>query len=102
LTPGWPLIGTICTAISTIFVERGSGASTPASPSGSPPGSPRQGYGTEAPKKGASNRIKERVKDEDAPPVVIFPEGTTGNQTAMMEFHSGAFRAACPVQPVVI
>lgn len=35
-------------------------------------------------------------------PLVIFPEGTTANGTAMIPFRSGVFNAGLPVRPVCI
>jgi len=36
------------------------------------------------------------------PPLVIFPEGTTTNGSAILTFKSGAFQSSYPVQPVTI
>jgi len=35
-------------------------------------------------------------------PVLIFPEGTTHSQRALLEFKTGAYRPALPVQPIVV
>ena len=34
--------------------------------------------------------------------LLIFPEGTTTNGSCLIHFHSGAFKAGLPVQPVII
>mmetsp|Transcript_3593 Transcript_3593/g.9799 ORF Transcript_3593/g.9799 Transcript_3593/m.9799 type:complete len:340 (+) Transcript_3593:142-1161(+) len=35
-------------------------------------------------------------------PIVLYPEGTTTNGLALIRFHTGAFVAGLPVQPVVV
>jgi len=35
-------------------------------------------------------------------PLLVFPEGTTSNGTAVLPFHKGAFLSLSPVQPVVV
>ena len=42
------------------------------------------------------------AQDPDSQPIVVFPEGTTTNGTALTTFKSGAFVAGRPVQPILI
>lgn len=44
--------------------------------------------------------IKRRAADPKASRLMIFPEGTTGNQRALFQFKKGIFEAAEPVQMV--
>lgn len=37
-----------------------------------------------------------------AAPLCLFPEGTTTNNSCLLPFKTGAFRAGLPLQPVVI
>ncbi|CAG9577982.1 conserved hypothetical protein [Leishmania major strain Friedlin] len=46
--------------------------------------------------------ILRRAADPTAPQLMIFPEGTTGNQQALFMFKKGVFEAAVPVQMVCI
>lgn len=47
--------------------------------------------------------IKSRVNDAQVwPPIIIFPEGTTTNQEALISFKAGAFVPGVPVQPMTI
>ncbi|KAG5490313.1 hypothetical protein JKF63_00433 [Porcisia hertigi] len=46
--------------------------------------------------------ILQRAGDPTAPQLMIFPEGTTGNQNALFMFKKGVFEAAVPVQMVCI
>ncbi len=47
----------------------------------------------------AADDIKERALIGN---IMIFPEGTCTNRTALIEFKMGAFLPLLPVQPVVI
>lgn len=51
---------------------------------------------------GALDQIKYRIENGGFPPVLIFPEGTTSNNTALTMFKRGAFVPGRPVQPVAI
>ncbi|KAG5474186.1 hypothetical protein CUR178_04299 [Leishmania enriettii] len=46
--------------------------------------------------------IQQRAGDPAAPQLMIFPEGTTGNQQALFMFKKGVFETALPVQMVCI
>ena len=47
-------------------------------------------------------KIAYRARNDDFPRLLIFPEGTTTNGSALLAFRSGAFRPGVPVQPVVV
>ncbi|CAD7940460.1 unnamed protein product [Amoebophrya sp. A120] len=51
-------------------------------------------------KKNTLLEIKRRTNDPNASQLMIFPEGTTGNNIAMLKFKKGAFTPGAPVQPV--
>ena len=66
-----PMIGTIGTALGTFWIDRNA-------------------------KKGrdfAKNQIINHVKDYKAPPLIIFPQGTTSNVHTVTSFKTGAFAA---------
>ncbi|KAL7695165.1 Acyltransferase [Lotmaria passim] len=44
--------------------------------------------------------IFERAKDPNAPQLMVFPEGTTGNQQTLFLFKKGVFAPGAPVQMV--
>ncbi|XP_043914168.1 lysophospholipid acyltransferase LPCAT4 [Protopterus annectens] len=47
--------------------------------------------------------MKRRVLENGRwPQVLVFPEGTCGNKSALLRFKPGAFIAGAPVQPVLI
>lgn len=46
--------------------------------------------------------IKARAADLEGPAVMLFPEGTTTNGTAVINFKLGAFLPGQPVQPMAI
>lgn len=48
------------------------------------------------------NRIKEHVDDKNKLPILIFPEGTCINNSAVMMFKKGSFEASNKVCPVAI
>ncbi|GIQ84177.1 hypothetical protein KIPB_005622 [Kipferlia bialata] len=81
----WLFFGTLATALRSLFVERKVDKKVPGAMTG-----------TEA----IANRVQ-NAKPSD-PPLVIFPEGTTTNQTGVLPFKSGAFRAGVPCQPIVL
>lgn len=77
-----PFIGKVTEAIQSIFVERDQKKKT----------------------KSTTVSILERA---NAPPgtwpsLALYPEGTTTNGHALINFQTGAFRAGLPVQPVVL
>jgi 1-acyl-sn-glycerol-3-phosphate acyltransferase len=46
-------------------------------------------------------QIIHRSKDPASPQLMVFPEGTTNNQTSLFQFAKGVFATSQPVQPVV-
>ena len=54
-------------------------------------------------RKRAAEEIVARAKsqDPDSPRLFIFPEGTNGNRSALIQFKQGAFSPGVPVQPVL-
>ena len=76
----WPLVGRVAAAMSTIFVERTNAVS----------------------RAEARRTIRERAGQPGWPAVLVFPEGTTTNGTALIRFRSGAFEPGLPVQPVLL
>ena len=76
----WPLVGRVAAAMSTIFVERSDAVS----------------------RAEARRTIRERATQPGWPAVLVFPEGTTTNGTALIRFRSGAFEPGLPVQPVLL
>ena len=46
------------------------------------------------------DEIKRRASSPDAAQLMIFPEGTTGNQLALFRFKRGAFEPGVAMQPV--
>lgn len=56
--------------------------------------------------KGVAGIISERVNaaaiDDEAPLMMLFPEGTTTNGNYLLPFKTGAFVAGTPVQPVIL
>ncbi|XP_076018725.1 lysophospholipid acyltransferase LPCAT4 [Genypterus blacodes] len=54
-------------------------------------------------RKKAVAQVKERVTSNGYwPQMLMFPEGTTTNGTALIKFKPGAFLAGVPVQPVLL
>ena len=51
---------------------------------------------------GVSRKLREHVEDRNKLPVLIFPEGTCINNSAVMMFKKGSFEAADVVYPVAI
>ncbi|OWZ21863.1 Lysophosphatidylcholine acyltransferase [Phytophthora megakarya] len=58
--------------------------------------------GTAEGRKRAMNDITSHVADPNKPPLLVFPEGTTSNQTALTKFKVGSFVSGVPCQPVVL
>lgn len=76
-----PVLGTILKAMQTIFVDR---------------------VGTRDKKQVVLDKMLDRTSCPGWPPIMIFPEGTTTNGTALITFKRGAFVLGVPVQPVVL
>lgn len=85
-----PLVGTVARALQCMFVRSGQSLTTQ-----------------------LIQRVQEtyacHIKRKTCPgcpgclsKIIIFPEGTTTNGTAMVPFRSGVFNAGLPVQPVAI
>eukprot|EP00667_Euglena_gracilis_P005935 EG_transcript_5975 len=53
-------------------------------------------------RKAVAEAIQRRATTPGWPPVIIFPEGTTGNGTGLMAFKVGAFTPLLPVQPCCV
>ncbi|KZV28882.1 hypothetical protein F511_13677 [Dorcoceras hygrometricum] len=49
-----------------------------------------------------NDRIREAHRNEFAPKIMLFPEGTTTNGGYLLPFKSGAFLAKAPVRPVIL
>ena len=75
-----PGVGRIAKAMQTIFVDRKDPSS----------------------KKKTVQAIIERAKSSEWPPVLVFPEGTCTNGSALISFKPGAFLPGIPVQPVFL
>ena len=50
----------------------------------------------------AKDIISQKIENENIPPVLIFPQGTTTNTQALTMFKTGAFLTGMPVLPVTI
>jgi len=80
-----PIFGSLCVALQTIFVDRKDAHTGPHS------------------RKACIDNINLRSKKSSGfPRVVLFPEGTTTNGKALMEFKKGAFIPGEPVTPVLL
>ena len=77
-----PYVGAVTRALGCVLVDRGSAASRAA----------------------ARDAISQRAaaRSEDAPPLMIFPEGTTTNGLSVIAWERGAFAPGQPVIPVGI
>lgn len=51
---------------------------------------------------GASAKIGSRLQQPGFPTILLFPEGTTSNNCALLRFRTGAFIHGAPVKPVVL
>jgi len=51
---------------------------------------------------GASSKIARRLQQRGFPPTLLFPEGTTSNNCALLRFRTGAFIHGAPVKPVLL
>jgi 1-acyl-sn-glycerol-3-phosphate acyltransferase len=50
----------------------------------------------------SSYRLKEHVEDSSKLPILIFPEGTCINNSAVMQFKKGSFEVGGAIYPVAI
>ena len=75
-----PIFGRIAAALSTIFVDRKDPES----------------------KRKTARAIIERAQSAAWPPVLVFPEGTCTNGSALISFKVGAFLPEVAVQPVLL
>lgn len=93
-----PIIGRIAAVAQCIFTSR---AYVPPSLGGSPVevrSSPR-----EVGRPGAkSAKIGSRLQQRGFPTTLLFPEGTTSNNCALLRFRTGAFIHGAPVKPVLL
>lgn len=76
-----PVIGSILKALQTVFVDRA---------------------GSKEGRSAVKEQIRARARNNDMPPVLIFPEATCTNGRAVISFKVGAFAPMLPVQPVII
>ncbi|GMI61474.1 hypothetical protein ScalyP_jg2993 [Parmales sp. scaly parma] len=80
-----PIFGSLCLALQTIFVDRKDSKGGPYS------------------RKAALDTINRRAQPNSGfPRVVLFPEGTTTNGDALIEYKKGAFAPGQPVTPVLL
>ncbi|XP_069003267.1 glycerol-3-phosphate acyltransferase 4-like isoform X2 [Embiotoca jacksoni] len=49
-----------------------------------------------------AKRLGDHVADKTKQPILIFPEGTSINNTSVMMFKKGSFKISCTVYPVAI
>jgi 1-acyl-sn-glycerol-3-phosphate acyltransferase len=75
-----PIVGTVIKGLQCVLVDRDSAGSRDA----------------------VVQEICRRSTTQGWPPLCIFPEGTTINGTALLQFRTGAFQAGVPVQPVTV
>ncbi|XP_066361602.1 lysophospholipid acyltransferase LPEAT1-like isoform X2 [Miscanthus floridulus] len=80
-----PLVGLISKCLGCIFVQRESKTSD---------------------FKGVSGAVTERIQrahqQQNAPMMLLFPEGTTTNGDYLLPFKTGAFLAKAPIKPVIL
>lgn len=58
--------------------------------------------GTPEGRRRAMHDITSHVADSTKPPLLVFPEGTTSNQTILCKFKVGSFVSGVPCQPIVL
>ncbi|XP_028552621.1 lysophospholipid acyltransferase LPEAT1 isoform X2 [Dendrobium catenatum] len=80
-----PLVGIISKCLGCVFVQRESKASDFMGVSGV-----------------VTKRIQEAHQNNQAPMMLLFPEGTTTNGDYLLPFKTGAFLAKVPVLPVIL
>jgi lysophosphatidylcholine acyltransferase / lyso-PAF acetyltransferase len=76
-----PVIGSIITALQTIYVDR---------------------TGSKESRAGVKELIQERAVNDEMPRILIFPEATCTNGQAVISFKPGAFIPGRAVQPVLV
>lgn len=81
----WPIIGTLANSAQTIYIQRGNREHA----------------------LNIVNQVRHALDEHEAPPIAIFPEGTTSDGTAILPFQRRLFQAALDanhawVQPVAI
>lgn len=54
------------------------------------------------PPTGVSRRLREHAENKDKLPILIFPEGTCINNSAVMMFKKGSFEIDATIYPVAI
>lgn len=78
----WPLVGTLATGASTLYIERGSSRDAMR----------------------VVHKMKQSLEQGDV--LAVFPEGTTGDGTLVLPFHGNLLQAAisadAPAQPVAL
>lgn len=47
-------------------------------------------------------RMREHILNLNNPPIVIFPEGTGTNNTAILQFRKGSFEVGSVIHPIAI
>ncbi|EOD15317.1 hypothetical protein EMIHUDRAFT_211471 [Emiliania huxleyi CCMP1516] len=75
-----PIFGRVAKAMQSIFVDRQTAES----------------------RAKAAETIRARCREPGWPPLLVFPEGTTTNGAALIQFKAGAFGVGQPVQPVLL
>ncbi|WCJ35283.1 Phospholipid/glycerol acyltransferase family protein [Euphorbia peplus] len=80
-----PLIGLISKCLGCVYVQRESKSSDFKGVAGV-----------------VTERVREAHENEDAPMMMLFPEGTTTNGDYLLPFKTGAFVAGAPVLPVIL
>ncbi|XP_068331412.1 lysophospholipid acyltransferase LPEAT1-like isoform X3 [Pyrus communis] len=80
-----PLVGLISKCLGCVYVQRESKSSDFKGVAGA-----------------VTERVKEAHQNKSAPPIMLFPEGTTTNGDFLLPFKTGAFLAKAPVLPVIL
>jgi lyso-ornithine lipid O-acyltransferase len=76
----YPLVGPIILALRSVLVDRADPVDRAA----------------------AAGKMAAACADPARPPLLVFPEGTAGDGTALMRFRTGVFAPLLPVQPVAV
>jgi len=95
-----PFVGRILLALQAMLVDRERGAKLQSTSSVAPAGSQPQPLQPSS--ADVNTKIRQRALDDRFPRILLFPEGTTTNGSAVLSFKSGAFKPAVSVQPVVV
>ena len=53
-------------------------------------------------RKAVARRLRQHAQDPTKPPILIFPEGTCINNSAVMQFKKGSFEVDSVIYPVAI